>query len=164
MPSGIPVRHLTPELQDRYGIRPTPWWLYTGIGVVVVAFVGALAWVTYQLGSDDVQSELLAWRVVSNEHVDVTFDVRRSADSDVYCVIRAQDQTRADVGYAVVSMPRGTTYVQQTYPLRTLAPAYVVELLACSSGAPPERVLPPQFPPGVLPPEQPWTPATSLDQ
>ncbi|MFY9330407.1 MAG: DUF4307 domain-containing protein [Candidatus Nanopelagicales bacterium] len=162
MPSGVPVSQLSPELRDRYGIRPTPWWVYTGIGVVVAAFISAIAWVGYQLGSDDVQSELLAWNVVSAEHVDVTFDVRRSADSDVVCVIRAQDQTRADVGYATVNLPRGTTYVQQTYALRTIAPAYVVELLGCAAGGLPDRVMPPQFPPGVLPPEQPWEPAANL--
>ena len=38
------------------------------------------------------------------------------------------------------------------------APAFIVEILACEAGSPPQRVVPPQFPPGVVPPEQPWTP------
>ena len=164
MPSGIPTDQLSPQMRERYGIRPTPWWVYTGVGVVIAAFFAAIAFVTVQLASADVQAELLAWRVVSPEQVDVTFDVRRPGEVDVVCVIRAQDETRADVGYAVIDLPRGTTYVQQTYPLRTLAPAYVVELLGCASGGEPERVMPPQVPPGVLPPEQPWTPADSLNQ
>ena len=112
---------------------------------------------TVNLISPKVTFTLLAWDDLSADRVDVTFEVRRSAEWDVYCVLRAQDESRTDVGYATVPIPRGSTYVQQTYSLRTIAPAYVVEVLACEAGAPPERVVPPQFPPGVVPPDQPWT-------
>ena len=71
---------------------------------------------------------------------------------------RAQDETHIDVAYATIPLAAGASYVQLTYPLRTLATAYTVEILACEAGGPPVRVIPPQFPPGVFPPEQPWTP------
>jgi hypothetical protein len=158
MSSAIDPRSLPPDLQARYGVdqhRRGP--LFVGL-LAALVFVGALAFVTYQLVSPKVTYDLLAWDDLAADRVDVTFDIRRAAEWDVYCVIRAQDSSRIDVGYAVVAIPRGTTYEQQTYPLHTLAPAYVVEVLACEAGAPPQRVVPPQFPPGVVPPSQPWTP------
>ena len=157
MGSTIDGKALPPHLQARYGVRRTPWWAFAAIGLVIAGFVAALAYVAYNLVAPGVQPKLLAWKVEGRDRVDVTFEVRRSDQADVYCVIRAQDETRTDVGYAVVPLARGTTYVQETYPLRTIAPAYVVELLGCEAGQAPTRVPQPQFPPGVVPPEQPWT-------
>lgn len=157
MSSAIDGRSLPPDLQARYGVgRRSRLPLIAGI-IGIAGFIAALAFVTLNLVSPKVTYELLAWDDVSADRVDVTFDIRRSEEWDVYCVIRAQDESRTDVGYAVVGIPRGTSYVQTTYSLRTLAPAYVVEVLACQAGQPPERVVPPQFPPGVVPPDQPWT-------
>jgi hypothetical protein len=158
MSSAIDGRSLPPDLQARYGVgRRSPLPLIAGL-VGITAFIAALAFVTLNLVSPKVTYDLLAWNDVAADRVDVTFDIRRSEEWDVYCVLRAQDESRTDVGYAVVGIPRGTSYVQTTYSLRTLAPAYVVEVLACQAGQPPERVVPAQFPPGVVPPEQPWTP------
>lgn len=159
MSSAIDGRSLPPDLQARYGIGRRPWGVILVGALAAVGFVGAMGFVTFQLVSPRVTYELLAWDDLAPDRVDITFEVRRSAEWDVYCVLRAQDESSTDVGYVVVPIPRGSTYVQQTYPLRTLAPAFVVEVLTCEAGAPPERVVPPQFPPGVVPPDQPWTPA-----
>lgn len=158
MPSGIPVDQLSPQMRERYGIRRTPWWGYAGLGALVLAFAAALGYVGFQLAAPGIDYQVLSWRVVSDDRVDITYEVTRADTADAYCVIRAQDSTRADVGYAISVLPRGTTYVQETYSLRTTAPAFGIEILACASGGPPEGVPPPQFPPGVVPPEQPWTP------
>ena len=160
MPSGIPVDQLSPAMRERYGIRPTPWWGFLGIAAVVTVFAGALGYVGWQLAAPGVDYQVLTWRVVSDDRVDITFEVTRADTADVYCVLRAQDSTWADVGYAVTAVPRGTTYAQQTYSLRTIAPAYGIEVLACAAGGPPTGVPPPQFPTGVVPPEQPWTPSS----
>jgi len=160
MSSAIDGRSLPPDLQARYGVGRRSWLPAVAAGIAAAAFIAALAFVTYNLVSPRVTYKLLAWNDVAADRVDVTFDVRRSEEWDVYCVVRAQDESRIDVGYAVVAIPRGTSYEQVTYPLRTLAPAFVVEVLACAAGAPPERVVPPQFPPGVVPPDQPWTAPT----
>ena len=156
MSSAIDGRDLPPDLQARYGVGRRGIVVVGGV-IAITAFVAALAFVTVNLISPKVTFTLLAWDDLSADRVDITFEVRRSAEWDVYCVLRAQDESRTDVGYATVPIPRGSTYVQQTYSLRTIAPAYVVEVLACEAGAPPERVVPPQFPPGVVPPDQPWT-------
>lgn len=151
-----PARDLPPDLRARYGLDRSNRWVYVLVAIPIAGFVAALAFVAFNLVSPGVQYDLLSWRIVGPDRVDVTFEVRRSSDADVYCVVRAQDESRADVGYAVAALGRGTSYVQETYPLRTIAPAFVVEVLACEVGQPPQRVPPPQFPPGVVPPEQPW--------
>jgi len=155
--SAIDGRSLPPDLQARYGVGRRSLFPIVASVIGIGAFIAAMAFVTLNLVSPKVTYKLLAWNDLSAERVDITFEVRRSAEWDVYCVLRAQDESRADVGYAVAAIPRGTSYAQQTYSLRTLAPAYVVEVLACQAGSPPERVVPPQFPPGVAPPPQPWT-------
>jgi len=159
--SAIDGRSLPPDLQARYGIGRRPILPLIGGGLAIIAFIASLAFVTFNLVSPRVTFTLLAWNDLAADRVDITFEVRRAAEWDVYCILRAQDESRTDVGYATVEIPRGTTYAQQTYPLRTIAPAYVVEVLACEAGGPPERVIPPQFPPGVVPPDQPWTPPTT---
>lgn len=149
-------------MQERYGIKKrskTGIALMIVIGLVGVAAVGYLA---HAFSTDRVQYRLLAWDIVADDRVDVTFEVRPIDERPVVCVVRAQDSTRADVGYAEVEIAGGTDYQMVTYPLRTLIPAYTVELLGCGlPGA--FDVVPRQFPPGVVPPDQPWSGIT-LDE
>ena len=99
------------------------------------------------------QVKLLAFSVVDDSRVDITFEVRRDSLTDTVCVIRAQDITHADVGYATVTITRGREYVQPTYPLATRARATTAEVLGCApSEAPPTD--PPQFVPGTTNPPQ----------
>lgn len=155
---GSPFRELSPQMRERYGIRPTSRWAITAAVLAALVFIGASALVALRLVSPSVTFRLLAWSDIAADRVDVTFEVRRGEQQEVTCVVRAQDDRRVDVGYASVTLPRGTTYEQMTYPLRTLAPAFIVEVLGCEAGGPP-RVVGPQFPPGVVPPPQPWTPS-----
>lgn len=154
----VDLRDLPPHLQVRYGVRSTPRWQVALAILVVASFVGAIAWVAYTIGRPQIQYQLLLFNDIGSDRVDITFEVRRGAGQDVYCVLRAQDARRIDVGYAQTAIPRGTTYAQETYRMRVLAPATFVEVLGCEAGGPPTRVPPPQFPPGVAPPPQPWSP------
>jgi hypothetical protein len=142
-------------MRERYGLGQRSWGTVLVVGVVIVAFFAALAFIVFAFSSDQVQSRLLGWEIVAEDRVDITFEVRPPDDRDVVCVLRAQDSTRADVGYARVVIPGGTPYVRQTYSLRTLIPAYTAELLDCGF-ADSLDVVPTQFPPGIVPPEQPW--------
>lgn len=142
-------------MRARYGLGRRNWTTLALIVVAVVAFGIALIFLVFSLSSDRVQSRLLAWEIVSDDRVDITFEVRPPDDRQVSCVLRAQDVTRADVGYATVLIPTGTSYFIDTYPMRTLIPAYTAELLGCGF-ADSLNVVPPQFPPGVVPPDQPW--------
>lgn len=143
-------------MRERYGLdrRPVGRWIV--VGILVLAFAGALVFVTVGVSGNPMESRLVAWDDVAADRVDITIALDRPADAEVTCVLRAQDENRVDVGYATVVVPPGQETVLLDYSMRTLAPAYTAELLGCSVDGPP-RVSPPQFPPGVVPPEQPYT-------
>ena len=100
-------------------------------------------------------SQLIKFVVVSDQRVDVTFEVQRDGTKTTTCVLRAQNVHHADVGYATVTITPGRDYVQPTYALATSGRADTAEVLGCSENGPP-HVDPPQFAPGTVnPPQQP---------
>lgn len=155
MSGPINLRDLPDDLQDRYGVGRRPWGTIAAIVVVLAIFLVGVGFATVMLAKPSVQSKLLVWSIVSPEHVDATFEVRSTTSESISCVLRAQDQDRADVGYATIPVTTTDGYAQIRYQLRTLARAYVVELLGCDLDT--TRIQGPQFPPGVAPPPQPWT-------
>ena len=146
-------------MRARYGMdrrRRSP--LVVAI-VVIVIFLGAVAFAGVMMVRDDIRHELVVWTVVAPDRADATFTVERDGADEVVCILRAQDSKRIDVGYAQIDIPPGEDAVTVDYSLRTVAPAFTVEVLACER--PGElRVPGPQFPPGIAVPEQPWTPGT----
>lgn len=142
-------------MQERYGLTKKPLGRRIAVTLILVAFVGSLVFVTFGLTGNPVQSRLIAWDDVAADRVDMTIQVRRPEADEVTCVLRAQDVNRIDVGYAEVVIPAGEPQLLVDYALRTIAPAYTAELLGCAVGGPP-AVPPPQFPPGVVPPAQPY--------
>lgn len=157
MPSPFRRDQLSPEMRARYGLDRRPVGRYIVVGLVIIAFFIGVVFVWMNLTADRVQFRLLAWSDVSPERVDVTFEVRAPAHVDVLCVVRAQDSQRIDLGYAEVPVPAGEDYRLVEYRLRTVAPAYAAEVLECVAVGEQLRVPGPQFPPGIAPPEQPWT-------
>lgn len=143
-------------MQERYGLDRRPIGRWITVAALVLAFAGALAFVAVGVTRSSVQARLVSWDDVAADRVDMTVEIRRPAADEVQCVLRAQDSKRIDVGYAIVVVPAGSGEVTLDYSLRTLAPAYTAELLGCAAGTP-TGVPPPQFPPGVVPPEQPWS-------
>ncbi|MDA2988365.1 MAG: DUF4307 domain-containing protein [Actinomycetota bacterium] len=158
MSSPFPPDRLSPEMRARYGLdqrRVSP--IAVAI-VVVILFLAGVAFAGIMAVRDNVEFQLIRWSVVGPDRADATFDVSRSGGDEVVCILRAQDSKRIDVGYAEIIIPPGEDMVTIDYSLRTVAPAYAVEVLACER--PGElRVPGPQFPPGIAVPEQPWTPA-----
>ncbi len=145
-------------MQRRYGLDKRPIGRWIAVGLVVVAFTGALLFVARGLTSNATTIRLIQWKIQGPDHVDITFQATADPVKPLTCVVRAQDKNRIDLGYATVTIPPdpGGNIITKTYPLRTIAPAYTAELLGCEAGATP-RVPAPQFPPGVVPPDQPWS-------
>lgn len=143
-------------MRERYGMDRRPVGRWIAVSVIVVAFAGAMLFVGTNVLQNRLESRLVTWEVKGPDHVDVRISVDRPAEGDVTCVIRAQDSKHVDLGYAVVDIPAGEGGVLVDYPLATLTDAYTVELLGCAVDAEP-GVSPPQFPPGVVAPDQPWT-------
>ena len=142
-------------MQERYGLNRSPIGRRIGVFALAVTFAGVLVFVFFGVTSNPVDSRLVAWDDVAPDRVNITISVKRPADAEVTCVLRAQDANRIDLGYATVVLPPGEAELFVDYSLRTIAPAYTAELLGCAIDGPP-AVPPPQFPPGVVPPAQPY--------
>jgi hypothetical protein len=149
-------------MQERYGLSGRSPARFLLPAVVVLAFVGALTFVTAMLVTrDPVSGQVLTWTVVSPDRVDLTLRISSSGRDDVTCVVRAQDLTMVDVAYVEIDLTPEQQASLVPYSLRTLARAATVSVLGCATGGSPEGIPPPQFPPGVVPPEQPWTDSAS---
>ena len=142
-------------MRERYGLDRSATGRRIAVLLLAVAFAGVLVFVFLGVTSNPVDARLVTWDDVAPDRVDLTISVKRPADTEVTCVLRAQDENRIDLGYATVVLPPGDGDVLLDYSMRTLAPAYAAELLGCAVDGPPS-VAPPQFPPGVVPPAQPY--------
>lgn len=156
MPSPFRKDQLSPEMARRYGLDRTPIVARLVSIVVIAAFAGVLGWIGLSM-TTAVKTRVLTWDDSARDHVTVDVEVQREGTAPLECALRAQDRTHIDTGYAIVDVPAGSDTVQWSYALRTIAPAFTVEVLGC---APPGelRVAPPQFPPGVVAPSQPYRP------
>jgi hypothetical protein len=142
-------------MQHRYGLDQRAVGRIWGVALLLIAFVGILVYVAFGVTRNPVEFRLVSYEAAGPDRIDATLSVEKPSDSVVYCTLRAQDRTHTDVGYATVVIPAEQSDVLVDYSMRTLAPAYGMELLGCSVDQPP-GVTPPQFPPGVVPPPQPY--------
>jgi len=152
MPSPYRASELSPEIRARYGMDRSNWRTITVVIIVAAIFFAAVAWATVNMGRESVQSRLLTWQVSAPDRVSLEFEVRNPTQDPAVCVLRAQDERHIDVGYSLVTVPASGNYVRVPFELSTLAPAFAVELLGCQAGGEPP-VAPPNFPPGVAPPQ-----------
>ncbi len=144
---------LPEHLHLRYGVRQRRVAPIL-VGILIAAIVsGSLAFANFRQQNPSVSSQLLTFEVTSPTQVLVTWEVSRGSELTTYCVLRAQDIQRTDVGYAIVTVAPGTDYEQLTYPLTTNGEAVLAQVLGCASSVT-MRVPPPDFPPGVKIPGQ----------
>jgi len=144
--------NLPAHIQLRYGVRRRRV-VPVLIGILIAGVVSAsLAYATFRQQNPSVSSQLLTFEVVSPTQVSVTWELARGAELTSYCVVRAQDVYRTDVGYATVTVAGGSDYEQITYLLTTNGQAVLAEVLGCSNSQN-MRVPPANFPPGVKIPE-----------
>jgi hypothetical protein len=141
------------NIQQRYGLNTrskTP----VALAVILASIVTiGLGMANYRSGDRALDWELRSFSVQSANSVEVVWEVARNKDQDTYCVIRAQDDKRMDVGYATVFVAAGEPNVTANYNLATESLAVLVEVLGCA-GKPEMRVPPADFPPGVKIPAQ----------
>ncbi len=152
MPSPFSKEQLSPAMVERYGLNRRSLAGRIITISLAVAFAVIFGFVAYEVTRPQVDYSLLTWKVLADDRVDVTFRVHAVNDDPLTCTIRAQDQSRADVGYAKVDVTPVQGSATVTYPLRTAIAAFTVEVLGCGDQA----VQAPQFPEGVIPPSQPW--------
>lgn len=147
------------HIRARYGVTERPRWVPVAIAVLGVAFLAAVAAVGWRLSNPQIRAGVLSYDTVADDRMEIQIQVARRAVTPATCVVRARAGDGFDVGYATVSLPPAQGTTVHTYQLRTAARALVGELLGCGLDGPPPGIAGAQFRPGVVPPEQPWTPA-----
>ena len=148
-----------PHIQQRYGVGTNVRTRVIRVIVpgIIVAFI---AFVFIMASRPKTTFELTAFAIGSDNEVSVQWQVSRPDNTESYCIVRAQDALRHDVGYATVHIPAGESVVATQYALRTESRAITAEVLACgpqsevAAPAPnfaPGVAIPSQQPPGVAP-------------
>ncbi len=124
------------------------------IGLIVASIVGlGLGMANYRQVNPALDWYILAFDVQSDKRVTVDWQVARLENRDTYCVVRAQNEKRQDVGYATVLIPAGEAKTTVSYGLNTESLAVLAEVLGCDYDTQ-MRVPPADFPPGVKIPAQ----------
>ena len=142
-------------IQQRYGYKK-PTLIPRVISVVLIGVtVAASTFFFISRKDQSVGYRLSAFTVNSDTSVTVNWQIARPANTTVYCVLRAQNDKRVDVGYATVTVekPGSVTEINEIYTLRTESKAVLAEVLGCSLNRM-QRVPAPDFPPGVQIPAQ----------
>lgn len=147
-----------PHIRARYGITDRPRWvpvLLTVLGLVFVAIVTIVGW---QLANPAIAAGVTSYETLADDHLVVRFEVERRERVPATCVLRARAEDGFDVAYVTVELPPAQGRTDHEYDLRTAYRALVGELVGCGINGPPPGIPGAQFRPGVVPPEQPWTP------
>lgn len=123
------------DLAQRYGTRrPLRRWLtITLVVLVAAASLGWLAWVILFHGRPLVRSDIVSFRVDGQHSAEATMTVvRRAADVDASCLLRAQAEDHSIVGELNFSVDSGEpTTATLTKSIRTERKATSVQLLGC---------------------------------
>jgi hypothetical protein len=123
----------------RYGHRREPrrgrrWLAYLLLAPVLAAGL----WLAVRLydqyaDSSNYEPIVTGFTVVSDQQVDVRYEVGKADKSPATCRLQATDQSSREVGYAEVSVPSGSD-VRGSYTMTTKARAANVSVLGCSAG------------------------------
>jgi len=101
------------ELDERYGRTRRgrlPWVI--GI-IVVIAIVGAFAWMTLAQSMNSVDTDDLGFEVTDEHSVTVRFQVTGGQGKDVACAVEALDEEFGIVGWKIVEIPASEGHLQQ---------------------------------------------------
>ena len=141
------------HLHERYGVKKrTPMRkLLTIFGYGVL--VAALAFIFLTQRPEKVSTQLVGFSVNSDTSVTVRWEIYRGQLETAFCAVRAQNDQRIDVGYAIVEVSGGPSLATMTYDLTTESRAVLAEVLGCGPTAD-LQVPPPDFPPGIKAPAQ----------
>ncbi|MER6102151.1 DUF4307 domain-containing protein [Streptomyces sp. NPDC001832] len=101
--------------------------------VLGVALLGMVGWIGYDyVSGQGISAEVITFKVVSDERVDVHLKVRKDTDAKGYCTIRAQHEDGSDVARKDIRFDDSTDNIDRALSLRTTSRATSVELLGCT--------------------------------
>ena len=119
----------------RYGRRRSPRrprrWLTALIALLVVLTAAAISVRLYrQYGQPDYQPTVRRYFELSDSGISIEFEVRKPADREATCRVRARASSGEQVGFAYVDAPKGDRVVV-TYRLATSKRPLVADVIRC---------------------------------
>ena len=148
-----PNSELPLHIQQRYGYTKRQKFPVV-IATVLALIVGSgLGLAEYRKAHPSLDWELRSFNIESDTKTQIVWEIARQKGEATYCVLRAQDIQRMDVGYATVYIAPGEALTVMQYELATESLPVLAEVLGCST-KPEMRVPPANFPPGVKIPAQ----------
>ena len=101
------------------------------LGAGMLALVGWLGYV--YIAGQDVTAELIRYKVVSDEEVQVHLEVRKDPDTTGVCTLRSRGEDGGEVGRADFVFDARADRVDKVVTLRTVARATNAELVGCQA-------------------------------
>ena len=102
--------------------------------VLGVVLLGVVGWIGYDyVAGQKVSAEVIKFKIVSDDRVDVHLEVRKDKDAKGYCTLRAQHEDGSDVARKDFRFDESTDRIDRVVSLRTTARATSVELLGCTT-------------------------------
>ncbi|MFE1292079.1 DUF4307 domain-containing protein [Streptomyces sp. NPDC058751] len=103
-------------------------------GVLGVALVGVVGWFGYDhIAGSGISAQVIAFKAVSDDAVEVHLEVHKDAGSKGYCTLRSQSADGAEVGRADFRFGQDSSRLDKVVTLRTTARGTTAELLGCHS-------------------------------
>lgn len=101
--------------------------------VLGVALLGVIGWIGYDyVGGQGISAEVIKFKVVSDQRVDVHLEVRKGKDTKGYCTLRSQHEDGSEVARKDFRFDDPTDRIDRVLSLRTTSRATNVELLGCT--------------------------------
>ncbi|MER7725240.1 DUF4307 domain-containing protein [Streptomyces sp. NPDC096323] len=101
--------------------------------VLGVALLGVVGWIGYDyVGGQALSAEMIKFKVVSDDRVEVHLEVRKDKDAKGYCTLRSQSEDGTEVARKDFRFDGATDRIDQVLTLRTTSRATAVELLSCT--------------------------------
>ncbi|THA75082.1 DUF4307 domain-containing protein [Streptomyces sp. A0642] len=103
--------------------------------VLGVALLGVVGWIGYDyVGGQALSAEMIKFKVVSDDRVEVHLEVRKDRDAKGYCTLRSQSENGTEVARKDFRFDGATDRIDRVLTLRTTSRATAVELLGCTEG------------------------------
>ncbi|MEU1470796.1 DUF4307 domain-containing protein [Streptomyces sp. NPDC005761] len=101
--------------------------------VLGVALLGVVGWIGYgYVSGQGLSAEVIKFKVVSDDRVEVHLEVRKDRDAKGYCTLRSQSEDGAEVARKDFRFDGPTDRIDQVLTLRTTSRATAIELLGCT--------------------------------
>lgn len=98
-----------------------------------VALLGVVGWIGYDyVSGQGISAEVIKFKVVSDDRVEVHLEVRKDRDAKGYCTIRSQSEDGSDVARKDFRFDEDTDRIDRVLSLRTTSRGTSAELLGCT--------------------------------